>query len=101
MVSANACWYFKSIAEEAEQASLQVLARHTVASALEEVKKADTSGWDPVPELIAQYKKTLLIIYLLRKKTAFTMKAVFLYLQLFTQAKRHLPVYRASQIYAA
>ncbi|QOV65633.1 RrF2 family transcriptional regulator [Kosakonia pseudosacchari] len=58
VVSANACWYFKSIAEEAEQASLQVLARHTVASALEKVKKADTSGWDPVPDLIAQYKKT-------------------------------------------
>ncbi|CZV37759.1 Rrf2 family transcriptional regulator%2C group III [Enterobacter hormaechei] len=42
VVSANACWYFKSIADEAEQASLAVLARHTVASALEEVKKADT-----------------------------------------------------------
>ena len=57
VVSANACWYFKSIADEAEQASLQVLARHTVASALEEVKKADTSGCDPVPELIAKYKE--------------------------------------------
>ncbi|EML5381365.1 transcriptional regulator, partial [Enterobacter bugandensis] len=43
--------------EEAEQASLAVLARHTVASALDEVKKADTSGCDPLPELIAQYKK--------------------------------------------
>jgi Rrf2 family transcriptional repressor of oqxAB len=40
VVSANACWYFKSIADEAEQASLDVLARHTVASALEKVKKA-------------------------------------------------------------
>ncbi|EML8017721.1 transcriptional regulator, partial [Enterobacter mori] len=50
---------FKSISEEAEQASLQVLARHTVASALEEVKKADTSGCDPVPELIAKYKEAL------------------------------------------
>lgn len=57
VVSANTCWYFKSIAEEAEQASLAVLAGHTVASALEELKKADTSGCDPVPELIAQYKK--------------------------------------------
>jgi Rrf2 family transcriptional repressor of oqxAB len=38
VVSANACWYFKSISEEAEQASLAVLARHTVASALEAVK---------------------------------------------------------------
>ncbi|HBM2842380.1 TPA: transcriptional regulator, partial [Enterobacter hormaechei subsp. xiangfangensis] len=48
---------FKSIADEAEQASLAVLARHTVASALEEVKKADTSGCDPVPELCTQHKK--------------------------------------------
>ncbi|HAS1519359.1 TPA: transcriptional regulator, partial [Enterobacter hormaechei] len=57
VVSANACWYFKSIADEAEQASLAVLARHTVASALEEVKKADTSGCDPVPELCTHHKK--------------------------------------------
>ncbi|WP_347484809.1 Rrf2 family transcriptional regulator [Enterobacter sp. HNDS-6] len=58
VVSANACWYFKSVSEKAEQASLAVLARHTVASALEEVKKADSSGCDPVPELMAQYKET-------------------------------------------
>lgn len=57
VVSANACWYFKSVADEAEQASLAVLARHTVASALEEVKKADTSGCDPLPELTARYKE--------------------------------------------
>ncbi|ENL0636108.1 Rrf2 family transcriptional regulator [Klebsiella variicola] len=57
VVSANACWYFKSIADEAEQASLNVLARHTVASALEAVKNADTSGCDPVPEMIARFKK--------------------------------------------
>ncbi|CDL15635.1 Rrf2 family transcriptional regulator, group III [Klebsiella pneumoniae IS46] len=57
MVSANACWYFKSVADEAEQASLNVLARHTVASALEAVKNADTSGCDPVPEMIARFKK--------------------------------------------
>ncbi len=44
VVSANACWYFKSIADEAEQASLAVLARHTVASALEEVKKPIPAG---------------------------------------------------------
>jgi Rrf2 family transcriptional repressor of oqxAB len=44
VVSANACWYFKSIADEAEQASLAVLARHTVASALEEVKNADNAA---------------------------------------------------------
>lgn len=58
VVSANACWYFKSISEEAEQASLAVLERHTVASALEAVKNADSSGWDPLPDLIAQYQKT-------------------------------------------
>lgn len=40
VVSANGCSYFKSIAGEAERASLEVLARHTVASALEEVKNA-------------------------------------------------------------
>lgn len=57
VISANACWYFKSVADEAEQASLAVLARHTVASALEEVKKADTSGCDPLPELTARYKE--------------------------------------------
>ncbi|HHE6894728.1 TPA: transcriptional regulator, partial [Klebsiella pneumoniae] len=34
-----------------------VLARHTVASALEAVKNADTSGCDPVPEMIARFKK--------------------------------------------
>ncbi|HHM1355585.1 TPA: Rrf2 family transcriptional regulator [Klebsiella pneumoniae] len=56
VVSANACWYFKSVADEAE-ASLNVLARHTVASALEAVKNADTSGCDPVPEMIARFKK--------------------------------------------
>lgn len=59
MVSANACWYFKSVADEAEQASLNVLARHTVASALEAVKNADTSGCDPVPEMIARFKKRI------------------------------------------
>ncbi|HDT5895842.1 TPA: Rrf2 family transcriptional regulator [Raoultella ornithinolytica] len=57
-VSANACWYFKSIADEAEQASLDVLARHTVASALEKVKKGDTSGCELLPELDSLYKKT-------------------------------------------
>ncbi|WP_342324686.1 Rrf2 family transcriptional regulator [Kosakonia sp. BYX6] len=57
VVSANACWYFNAITEQAEQASLEVLAHHTVASALEAVKKADTSGCDPVPEIDAQYKK--------------------------------------------
>ncbi|MFP2055762.1 RrF2 family transcriptional regulator [Klebsiella quasipneumoniae] len=57
VVSANACWYFKSVADEAEQASLNVLARHTVASALEVLKNADTSGCDPVPEMIARFKK--------------------------------------------
>ncbi|VEC81549.1 BadM/Rrf2 family transcriptional Regulator [Raoultella ornithinolytica] len=62
VVSANACWYFKSIADEAEQASLDVLARHTVASALEKVKKGDTSGCELLPELDSLYKKNALIL---------------------------------------
>ena len=37
-VSANACWYFKSVVNEAEQASLAVLARHTVADSLAELE---------------------------------------------------------------
>ncbi|WP_241623812.1 RrF2 family transcriptional regulator [Rosenbergiella epipactidis] len=39
IVSANVCWYFKQIAEEAEQASLNVLAQHTVADALIALKQ--------------------------------------------------------------
>ena len=50
VVSANACWYFKAIVEEAEEASLTVLAKRTVADALEELKKKDTSGCEAVPE---------------------------------------------------
>ena len=40
-VSANACWYFKSVVNEAEQASLAVLARHTVADSLAELERGD------------------------------------------------------------
>ncbi|KQN55691.1 transcriptional regulator [Erwinia sp. E602] len=36
-VSANACWYFKELAWEAEQASLAVLAKRTVAEALRDI----------------------------------------------------------------
>lgn len=100
VVSANACWYFKSIADEAEQASLAVLARHTVASALEEVKKADTSGCDPVPELCTQHKKAPNPDRL-RKKAAFIVKAAFCYLLRPTQATPLFPLYRASRTYAA
>lgn len=50
VVSANACWYFKAIAQEAEEASLKVLAKRTVADALEELKTRDTSGCEAVPE---------------------------------------------------
>lgn len=39
VVSANVCWYFKEIAEQAEQASLQVLAQHSVADALQKIKQ--------------------------------------------------------------
>lgn len=42
LVSANACWYFKSVVSEAEEASLAVLARHTVADALSEFECNDT-----------------------------------------------------------
>ncbi|WP_294907098.1 RrF2 family transcriptional regulator [Tatumella sp. UBA2305] len=37
IVSANVCWYFKSLAEEAEQASLNVLATRSVADALADI----------------------------------------------------------------
>ncbi len=39
IVSANVCWYFKQVANEAEQASLQVLAKHTVSDALRDIKQ--------------------------------------------------------------
>lgn len=41
LVSANACWYFKSVVNEAEEASLEVLARHTVADALSQFECND------------------------------------------------------------
>ncbi|MCE0490917.1 Rrf2 family transcriptional regulator [Pantoea sp. Mb-10] len=49
IVSANLCWYFKSIAAEAEEASLKVLETRTVADALAELKKRDTSNCEPLP----------------------------------------------------
>ncbi len=51
LVSANLCWYFKSIAEEAEEASLKVLETRTVADALDELKKHDTSSCEELPDL--------------------------------------------------
>jgi Rrf2 family transcriptional repressor of oqxAB len=51
LVSANLCWYFKSIAEQAEEASLKVLETRTVADALNELKKHDTSNCEPLPDL--------------------------------------------------
>ncbi|MGV3344291.1 RrF2 family transcriptional regulator [Enterobacteriaceae bacterium LUAb1] len=47
LVSANVCWYFKSIVCEAEQASLRVLAQHTLADALQDIKRKDCR---PKPE---------------------------------------------------
>lgn len=88
VVSANACWYFKSVADEAEQASLNVLARHTVASALEAVKNADTSGCDPVPEMIARFKKRINHFLVTKKNRLQIVKAVFCYL---LQARRADP----------
>lgn len=100
VVSANACWYFKSIADEAEQASLAVLARHTVASALEEVKK-------PIPAGAIRCRNSAHSIKKrpnpdrLRKKAAFIVKAAFCYLLRPTQATPLFPLYRASRTYAA
>ncbi|WP_067701798.1 MULTISPECIES: Rrf2 family transcriptional regulator [unclassified Erwinia] len=42
LVSANACWFFKELAREAEQASLDVLAKWTVADALKEIHARDS-----------------------------------------------------------
>ncbi|RAU34641.1 transcriptional regulator [Pantoea sp. RIT413] len=50
LVSANLCWYFKSIAHEAEEASLKVLETRTVADALNELKSNDTSNCEPLPD---------------------------------------------------
>ncbi|WP_428946156.1 RrF2 family transcriptional regulator [Pantoea sp. FN060301] len=41
LVSANTCWFFKELAREAEQASLNVLAKRTVADALTEIYERD------------------------------------------------------------
>ncbi|WP_017346091.1 RrF2 family transcriptional regulator [Pantoea sp. A4] len=49
LVSANLCWYFKAIAEEAEEASLQVLEKRTVAQALDELKQRNSN--DCVPQV--------------------------------------------------
>lgn len=48
MVSANACWYFKQLAKEAEQASLDVLAKRTVADALHDIlQRSEVSEPEP------------------------------------------------------
>jgi Rrf2 family transcriptional repressor of oqxAB len=95
VVSANACWYFKSIADEAEQASLAVLARHTVASALEEVKNADST----LPELIAQYKKRLNFPCCVKNRLH--CERGFLLSAAPYAGETSSTVYRASRIYAA
>lgn len=100
VVSANACWYFKSIADEAEQASLAVLARHTVASALEEVKKPIPAGAIRCRNSVRSIKKRLNPDRL-RKKAAFIVKAAFCYLLRPTQATPLFPLCRASRTYAA
>ncbi len=100
VVSANACWYFKSIADEAEQASLAVLARHTVASALEEVKKPTPAGAIRSRKSARGIKKRLNPLRI-AKKPAFTVKAGFYCLRRPTQAARLFPLYLASRTYAA
>lgn len=99
VVSANACWYFKSIADEAEQASLAVLARHTVASALEEVKKPIPAGAIRCRNSVRSIKSALILTDC--EKAAFTMKAAFCYLLRPTQATPLFPLCRASRTYAA
>ncbi|ATZ11580.1 RrF2 family transcriptional regulator [Erwinia amylovora] len=47
IVSANACWYFKQLAKEAEQASLDVLAKRTVADALHDILQHGSADPDP------------------------------------------------------
>lgn len=55
VVSANVCWYFKSLAEEAEQASLNVLAKRSVADALLEITgRAATRQAAPTDEATAE-----------------------------------------------
>lgn len=56
LVSANACWYFKSVVSEAEEASLEVLARHTVADALAEFECNDKRVCTAEPQKVAADK---------------------------------------------
>jgi len=44
VISANACQFFKELAKEAEQASLDVLAKRTVADALYEIMQRSWAG---------------------------------------------------------
>ncbi len=44
LVTANTCWYFKSLVNEAEQACLEVFARRTVGDALVELERGDRRG---------------------------------------------------------
>ncbi|MBU9808916.1 Rrf2 family transcriptional regulator, partial [Rahnella sp. SL6] len=53
VVSANACTYFKNIVSEAEEASFQVLARHTVADALAEFERG--GKYKCTKDLASQY----------------------------------------------
>ncbi|PKE28568.1 transcriptional regulator [Rahnella sp. AA] len=53
VVSANACTYFKNIVSEAEEASFQVLARHTVADALAEFERG--GKYKCTKDLAAEY----------------------------------------------
>ncbi|MCX8956038.1 RrF2 family transcriptional regulator [Erwinia psidii] len=41
LVSANSCWFFKELAQEAEQATMDVLSGRTVADALKEIGERD------------------------------------------------------------
>lgn len=74
VVSANACWYFKSIADEAEQASLDVLARAIPWQARwKRSKKAIPAAASCCQNWIACIKKRINPAF--STKNAFTQKA--------------------------
>lgn len=54
LVSANACGYFKSVVCEAEEASMAVLARYTVADALAEFERNGSYECSAVAQLAKQ-----------------------------------------------
>ncbi len=77
VVSANACWYFKSIADEAEQASLEVLAQQPWPARWKRSKKPIPAGAIRCLKLKACIKKRSHALTD-TKKNRLNEKAVFL-----------------------